>query len=390
VATAELIHESETAVPSAWALPRQIPELDGIRGVAILLVLICHSTLWLPASVARDLFEQGKIGVDLFFVLSGFLITGILLDSQGRPRALRNFYVRRGLRIWPLYFAYLATAFLLFRRMLPAHFSAAAYAVLAQNFFYWTSMGPFLEPTWSLAVEEQFYVVWPWIALHVKRQAVLKIGCAVLAIAPLVRLGFRMAGAGAPFIYANTLCRLDGIAMGAVIAAWVRGRDFAPGALLRFVRASLPLGVAGTAFCYAAEGWMRFATELRYSFVTLAFGGVLAAALLLQGTDSPFARTLRNPSLTGLGRISFALYLFNLPIYGVAHGRLAGRLLAGVPEALAGAAVLLVSNGVLLASAACSWRFFESPILRLKSRLAAERPNIITTVVTFVAPEMIE
>lgn len=370
MATAELILESEEVPVRKWALPAQIPELDGIRGFAMLLALVCHSSMWMAASAWRNILEQGKIGVDLFFVLSGFLITGILLDSRHKPRAKRNFYVRRGLRIWPLYFAYLLIAFEFFGRMLPTHFSAAAYLLFIQNFFYWTSMGPFLEPTWSLAVEEQFYVVWPWIALSVRRETVMKLCWIVLALSPVIRCLFHLGNADPRFVYGNTLCRLDGIAMGSMIAAWLRDPDFNPRKLERFAQIALTAGAVGAGVCYATSPLMPLAAELRYSFVTIAFGGMLARALAVQDSASPLARVLRSGTLTGVGRISFGLYLFNLPIYCVFHGHTATRLLANLQPPLPAVVIVVSSNLLLLTLAALSWKYFESPILRLKGRLA--------------------
>jgi len=369
MATAELIVEREQDAAQAWRVPAQIPELDGVRGLAILLVMICHSSMWLPDSPVRTLLLQGKVGVDLFFVLSGFLITGILLDTRERPRALRNFYVRRGLRIWPLYFAFVFVAFTIPRRMIPPDVTPWVYALCIQNFICFASMGPLLDPLWSLAVEEQFYLFWPWIALRVRRQTVLRICCVVLAFSPMIRCLFRAAGASPEFVYSNTLCRLDGIAMGGMIAAWIRDREFAIDALQRLVRAAPLAGTLGLALTYAVVR-TRLAIELQYSFVALIFGGLLALVLLEQSTASTLARAFRSSSLGGLGRISFALYLFNLPIYTIAHGVGASRWLSHLPKAMAGAAVLVASNLVLLAAASLSWKFFESPILGLKSRLA--------------------
>ena len=369
MATAELVLESSTEA-RAWRLPKQIPELDGVRGLAILLVMICHLAIWVPDSAVHFVLDQGKMGVDLFFVLSGFLITGILLDTQRQTRAIRNFYIRRGLRIWPLYFAYLAVSFLALRWMLPPQFSKLEYLLFAQNFFHFLDGGTLLAPLWSLAVEEQFYLVWPWIALRTKRETVLKICCAVLVISPVIRCVFRMAGTGPDFIYVNTLCRLDGIAIGGLLASWIRDDDFEPAALLSFARIALPAGIAGAALCYALDGRVQFATEFRYSFISFGFAGLVALALFLQGTQSSFARWLRSPGVSGLGRISFALYLFNLPVYALLKGNHASRLLAGLPGAISGVVFVIVANALLIGFAACSWRFFESPILRLKNRLA--------------------
>lgn len=370
MATAELILERPQATAQLWTLPAQIPELDGIRGLAILLVLICHAAMWLPESVLRTVLIEGKIGVDLFFVLSGFLITGILLDTHGDQHALRNFYIRRGLRIWPLYFSFLLVAFIALRKMMPTGLAPWVYALFAQNFVYWASTGPVLDPTWSLAVEEQFYLVWPWIALRVRRETVLKICCAAFALAPLIRCAFRIAGASDTFIYANTFCRPDGIAIGGALAAWIRSDGFEVEQLRRFARFALPLGVVGAGFCYGLASDLVFAADIRFSFVALAFGGVVAWTLARLREPSPMTGPLRAFSLTRLGRISFALYLFNLPLFTLMHGHFADRVFLRIPGPGSEIVRTLAGTGLLLLAAGCSWSFFESRILRLKSRLA--------------------
>ncbi len=373
MATAELILERSQDSAQAWALPTHIPELDGIRGLAMLMVLTCHSAMWLPIGWMRSVLIEARIGVDLLFVLSGFLITGILLDTRHDRRALRNFYVRRALRVWPLYFVFLALAFIVTRpimpTMVPHGLSAAAYFFFVQNFFYVAGTGPMLDPTWSLAVEEQFYVVWPWAALRLRREMVLKVCCVVVAISPVIRIAMRMAGTSEDFVYANTLCRMDGIAMGGAIAAWVRAEGFDVEWLRRFAQLGLILGAFGTAVSFGLSV-APFATELRLSFITMMFGGLMAWVLVNQGT-TPFAtRLLRSFGLTRLGRISFGLYLFNLPLYTVMHGHWANRVFFSLPSAIAELSRFLTGNLLLLAIAAVSWRFYESRILGLKGRLA--------------------
>src|SRR4051794_3114804 len=183
--TTELAFDAVDISANPWVLPKVIPELDGIRGIAILMVLVCHASSWMASDRWRMFLQNGRVGVDLFFVLSGFLITGILLDTRHDKNRTRNFYVRRGLRIWPLYFVFLAVALIAFRKMLPAQPNIWVYVLFIQNFLYLREAGPFLEPTWSLAVEEQFYMVWPWLAFRLSRATIFKVCCAVLVVSPL-------------------------------------------------------------------------------------------------------------------------------------------------------------------------------------------------------------
>jgi peptidoglycan/LPS O-acetylase OafA/YrhL len=375
MATTQLAIEREASLSARWHLPTHVPELDGVRGVAVLLVMICHSAMWLPHSWLRTVLVEGKIGVDLFFVLSGFLITGILLDTQRDRSALRNFYIRRGLRIWPLYFGFLLVAFVALRRMVPSGLSPWAYALFLQNFLYTAGIGPVLDPTWSLAVEEQFYLIWPWIALRATRETVLKICCGVLVAAPLLRCAFHFMGASDQFIYVNTFCRLDGIAAGGVLAAWARSpsfdiRQFRRPAILAFLVAG-----AGITTCYtlAPRHWL-FA-ELRGTSVAIAFAGFVALGLAINNSKRLLARVLRNWSLAGIGRISYALYLFNLPVYSAMHGHAAAAALAHLPAPIIGVVRVASENLLVLALAILSWKIYESPFLKLKSRWAPRRPG---------------
>ena len=147
-------------------LPEHIPALDGLRGIAILLVLAFHTEL-LPT--LKPLARDGWAGVDLFFVLSGFLITRILLKSRNSPRYFTNFYARRILRIWPVYFGILLFVFASERYRLLGDSATSwwwiSLATFTQNFYIgaygWNALPDWLGPTWSLGIEEQFYLIWP-------------------------------------------------------------------------------------------------------------------------------------------------------------------------------------------------------------------------------------
>jgi peptidoglycan/LPS O-acetylase OafA/YrhL len=371
-ASADLVLDRAEAPAKTWTVPAVVPELDGIRGIAIGLVLVCHATFWMPNERLQLIFREGKIGVDLFFVLSGFLITGILLDTQTHPKRAQSFYIRRGLRIWPLYFVYLAVAYFAFRVMLPPQTHLWAYFLFVQNFFWVDATGPFLQPTWSLAVEEQFYAVWPWLAFRMKRETVLKTCLTVFAIAPVIRYAFHLGGAGGQFIYANTLTRLDGIALGGAIAAWVRGPMFDADQLAKFAKIGAIVGTIGYVVCFLLTPYSLVADYLAYTFITMGFGGVVCFALFYRGESNWFAAAMRHPWLMTMGKISFALYLFNNPIYLMAHGNHVNNLLArlGLGEWSAGFTRLAIENVALFAAALLSWKLFESPILKLKKKWA--------------------
>ena len=221
---------------------RHIPALDGLRGIAVILVVFVHANLrfsgpfgsssQLDVIVARVLGSLW-VGVDLFFLLSGFLITGILLDAKGSALFFRNFYVRRALRIFPLFYGFLLASQAIPRIMGVLRFlkvGRADGAALAL-YYYNVKAGLFGHTTeyfqhfWSLCVEEHFYLFWPLIvnALNLKR---LQVVCVVAIICePVVRLVAIVSGAPLQAAYLLTPFRLDGLLCGALIAILSRADD---------------------------------------------------------------------------------------------------------------------------------------------------------------------
>ena len=227
-----------------------LPALDGIRGLAILMVMVYHLTL-LPGDAGVDriwaaVAAFGWAGVDLFFVLSGFLITGILWEARGGPPGayFRNFYARRTLRIFPLYYAVMVLLLVVLPRL--PHPQAARYgAVGGEQVWYWTYLSNFaiglrhewnlgsLDVSWSLAIEEQFYLVWPAVVLLLGRRALMGFCAAVVAAAVLCRTALTLSGGHPIAISVLTPCRMDALAVGAFLALAVRG----PGGVAALVSA---------------------------------------------------------------------------------------------------------------------------------------------------------
>ena len=215
---------------AATADPARVEALDGLRGFAILAVVAFHAMFLdvgllggarpAPTDVYPTLALLGWCGVDVFFVLSGFLITGILLRSKGAPGYFRNFYARRALRIFPLY--YLVVGLLLFGLGRPATSGAekASYLLYYQNVRYaLVGEGSFDAArlvTWSLAIEEQFYLVWPTVVWLCSRRALVGVCIAVVVGAIALRL-WLLAG-GLHTTHFLTPCRLDTLAVGALLA----------------------------------------------------------------------------------------------------------------------------------------------------------------------------
>ena len=364
-----------------------IPELDGVRGIAILMVVVHHAVLysvrpptgWIPA-----LASYGFAGVDLFFVLSGFLITGILLNAKDQPGYFRNFYAKRALRIWPLYYLLLLLSFglvpLLVHRAHLAMGEAAlfesrsvlVYILLFQNIWYAGMAVPsMLGMTWSLAIEEQFYIVWPWLILLCDRKKLAYILGAVMVLSPLARLWAGHHGVSRGVIEYSTWFRLDGLSLGGLIALYCRSSCFSLRGAKRSAAAALAGGIPAS--LWLLSGHSQAAWPLLYTVLTLASAGMVTFAIWCCRTDSAFGRPLRAGWIRYIGQVSYCLYLVNQPVYYA----LGGRLVKTYAGASSGAALSVMALGfvVSLGIASLSWYLFESQILKLKGRLEPRRPT---------------
>src|SRR5436190_3454423 len=236
-----MLKMNPTAPPSD---PRtHLPVLDGLRGLAVMMVLVFHFVgQMLPTNgVERAILgvtKYGLLGVDLFFVLSGFLITGILYDAHNKPHYFRNFYMRRLLRIFPLYYGVLALVFfvaplipLLRGPTLDYLVDRQAWAWLYAVNIYIAEQGDwsfsYLEHFWSLAIEEHFYLFWPVVVFLLARRprALIAVSLAAALCAMLARLTGSLMGLSWWTTYVLTPFRLDGLALGAFLAVMARQPD---------------------------------------------------------------------------------------------------------------------------------------------------------------------
>lgn len=332
---------------------RYYPALDGARALAALLVLIFHSTqegLALP-SIARF----GQTGVDLFFVLSGFLITSILLAARQRDWGeVRTFYARRSFRIFPLYYLCLTVCALFF---FPCSWP---YWVYLQNF--WTSTGmPVAGPVhlWSLAVEEQFYLVWPFVVLFVPRRFLLRLLGAVILGSFLLRL---VLAAHHRDVYSLTFTRLDGLAAGAVLAVLqARGSlsRWRPVLLAMMLTAALAVVVTGMQFRGEDRVWF---TAAKYSLLTAMYTGLIG--WLLCSPEAMLSRLLSVRPMREIGRVSYGLYVWHPFVFSFVF-----RHMGDAPAWWKG----LSSFALAFLFAFASWYGYERHFLKLKDRFAAER-----------------
>jgi peptidoglycan/LPS O-acetylase OafA/YrhL len=289
---------------------QKIPQLDAVRGIAILLVLV-HNLHWFAFPPLMLVSKYGWMGVDLFFVLSGFLITGILLDAKGSANYFRNFYARRGLRIWPLYYLVLLFMFVIVPLVRPQDAAEIfqrstpwwSYPFFLQNFLVAAPAlaAGSLGVSWSLAVEEIFYLVWPFFVRYLSVGRLQIIAWVVLLISPRLRLDFLSRHW---IIYSNPICRLDGLMAGALLAILVRKAGFAPRRLLKVAWIALLVGVP-LAIVTAAYGleWLTF------SMAAVASAGFVYLGLF--EANAWFRRLLTNRFLMYTGTISYALYLLH-------------------------------------------------------------------------------
>jgi peptidoglycan/LPS O-acetylase OafA/YrhL len=353
----------------SFFVPGYIPQIDGLRGIAVILVLVGHAASFVEALPDAKMLEYVRFTVDVFFVLSGFLITGILLDSKGAPHYFRNFYVRRSLRVWPLYYLVLFLVFVVAPLFRPAMRQTVAniwpaFVFYVQNIIY-HDIYPFgLGATWSLAIEEQFYLTWPVLVFLLKNQTLSIVSVCLVIVSTSVRLTSYFHGAPPAFPHMFTLARLDSIAFGCLAALWLRSPTCT---LPRWrVRAYqfVGLGVAGTVL--ARFLMHRNSSIVSYTFMAIAFTGLLGISLISDPRSSLLGRSLSSHWLRYIGKISYGLYLWHLPLF-----ILWVRFLRSVPflGAYPVARNLLAFVGELLLAlvvAFISWRVFEEPILRLK------------------------
>jgi len=357
--------------------------LDGIRGLAILLVLY-HHLFWSNPNSGNRIFDflnavraSAFVGVNLFFALSGFLITGILLDTVTSPNFFRTFYARRTLRIFPLYYGVLLGLLLLTR---PLHFvwNGWQYFFLTytSNFALWPR-GPLIlqrisiDHFWSLQVEEQFYLVWPLLLYRVRSlQSLIRlsvIACISVLLIRIVLVAARPYLGNVYLPYSPTFSCVDNLLFGCCLCALLRTAlrqqvlDFAPR-----IFALCALMLTGAAILNHGLDWKTsiFIPTVGFSLIGISCASLIAMSL------RPGSRTrqlFNSPILRFFGKYSYGLYVFHYPLgcllnYPIrvfidAHFH---RKVLGV---IAGAIVVFIASTLV---ALLSYHFYESPFLKLK------------------------
>ncbi|WP_353256594.1 acyltransferase [Hyphomonas sp.] len=363
---------SATTAASVWS--GHIPALDGIRGLGVILVLFFHyGSSTMALGVGTSVLQAtgiGWSGVDLFFVLSGFLITGLLYDAKGKPHYFKNFYARRTLRIFPLY--YFAAVVVIILAVI------TGYGILGGSNPIWVLLyvgnfqmaieggGSILDHFWSLAIEEQFYLLWPMIVLSLSRGKLMLVAAAMIVISPLVRTLLVLNDALELAVYVLTPARMDGLAFGALIALLVRG----PKGIAPLVPWAWRLGVtSAAAFLVIVIARRDFSTSdpviltAGISLLTIMYASLLVLSLSFR----PLQLVMELPVMRWFGKYSYGLYVWH-PIVNIIllHSPLTEQIGADTLLEVVALVVFAFIASILVTLA--SYRFLEAPLLRLKSR----------------------
>jgi peptidoglycan/LPS O-acetylase OafA/YrhL len=363
----------------------RVPVLDGLRGVAVLLVLAVHLTVLESAAVVDRMFTfvafLGWIGVDLFFVLSGFLITGILYDGRHAAHYYRNFYVRRSLRIFPLYYVVCFVTLVMAPSLALAPVLIGP-APLRAEWSYWVYLSNFaaaaerqlgtgvLIVAWSLAIEEQFYALWAPVVHRVRPRVLVRLCVGLVAAAAFLRAALVTVDTAPVAVYVLPFARMDALALGALVALLIRQQG-----VHALVRPALLVGpcaallVVGTALWDQDPTWRGTATQtVGYTANALMFASLVVVSLA--GSTSRIGHVLASGWLRTFGKYSYALYLLHLPIRALVRDHVYGpdQFASVLGSDLPGQLLFYgVSTAAALLTAWCSWHLLEKHFLRLKT-----------------------
>ncbi len=355
-----------------------LPQLDSLRTIAVLLVIVYH---WFPTSEGINRLPNGTIGVMIFFVISGFLITRILMRTRNQIRAdqttlgtaYRNFFIRRALRIFPLYYLIITLVWWLIPQATdidqqPAYYYLYGYNILLHQTGNWADV---LSPFWTLGVEEQLYLVWPWVVLLTPPQQFRWVIAGLIGGAVLFRAwGYTQGDLDGVL----TPGSLDAFGVGAIWAYVLTERTDQLASFVRRVDAGAALGsLAFVGLLLLPANDLLPVLFMRLVVSVLALWLVVHASL---GAAGWLGRFLNNPALQYVGRISYGIYVFHMLVPGYIlpfafsllqriNYRLTGH---GLPFELGYWSQRLVSLVVLIAIASLSWYVFEKPINNLKAR----------------------
>jgi peptidoglycan/LPS O-acetylase OafA/YrhL len=370
-----------------------IPALDAVRGIAILLVMVYHfggeqsTDLGHLGNAFVRVFRLGGSGVDLFLVLSGFLITGILYDTKDHFSYFRGFYIRRTLRIFPLYYGVLILGFVI----LPMFGRVSDGAAASHQLWLWCyssniliswknelALGKF-NHFWSLAVEEHFYLVWPWIIYYASRRTAIKICGWCMVVAMVCRAALALSGDHLVAAYTLTPCRIDALATGGILALWVRA-PFDPVLLVRWARRGVVVSGVLAVGLFAWKGNLAMMDPLtqvvRFSLSSALFGSLLILAIAAP-TATMAGRFWNWGLLRTFGKYSYGLYVFHyLMVFWLRRVFPTAAVTQATQSPLVARLLFMFfAISVSLGVAVLSWHLYERHFIRWKDRLAPTRPS---------------
>jgi len=367
------------------SLPARLPTLDGLRAIAILLVVPHNLNLMFTFGGVAYPFvsalHRGWIGVQLFFVLSGFLITGILLDARDSSGYYRSFFVRRVLRIFPLYYATLLVLFVLLPAfgLLPASFKRDPMVELSHWAYFSNWYGAFhpgeaaVSHFWSLALEEQFYLLWPFVIHRRSAEWVMRLCFAVAAAALALRVAMLLTGT--PGIYTFLVTRMDALALGGAAAAAFRVPSAASWTLdhRRFLIAASVLSLlAGAVISRGYHLADPMTLTLGLSFLAIAFALLVAAGVAADRLGAAgWLGALRWSFLRRVAKYSYAMYVLSVPLHFLVGKPVLSTLgLEPGSSVLVGFTYIIVGTALSFLAAAASFHLLEVHFLNLKDRFA--------------------
>jgi len=347
-----------------------LPALDGLRGIAVLVVMGFH--------IFPNHVKFGWMGVDLFFVLSGFLITGILLDSKGTVNYYRNYLAKRTLRIFPLYYFFLIVFFIVFPLTGYSEFIHNYEYLSATQSWYWLYIQNWriffdayypgediISHFWSLAIEEQFYIFWPLIIYLLPKDRIVNVCLMIIAISVIIRL-YLFFGTDLDYIkvYVFTFSRLDALAVGGTVAGMIRNERMI-GYLKQYTFWVLLISagvVMATIGLHQSFDFKNFSTY-GYTVLALFFGTLLLLAL----SDNRYnvMKTMTETKLLAFfGKYSYGLYVYHIPVLRICMYELKGVVSRSV--------MLVIAFMLSIVIAYLSYHLIEKHFLKLKSRFQAK------------------
>jgi len=366
------------------------PALDGLRGVALIMVFLLH-TIILPEGTFRifkDVIELGRLGVDLFFCLSGFLITGILYAAKNDAHYFRNFYARRALRIFPLYYFFLVLYYFLVVHWHVVHIGAAKTAEAAADlhwlWFYGTNLriaetGTFITSSlnhfWTLAVEEHFYLMWPFLVFSLSAKRLMGAVGVIALGALLLRVVLQARGWPDAVILTLTPCRIDSFAIAGSVAIAQSHAQWRE--RLQRIASFALLPLLGLAIFAVLLGG-AWESTVGFSLVAISFSLIIVQL----GKPGLFRRLMSLRALRTVGKYSYALYVFHFPIQIGLNRTLSTAKLSAYTHSLA---VAVVINMLLVAilswiTALITWTLIESRFLALKKYFPeSERRRVLAS-----------